>query len=110
MEAFFKQKKTLIIEAAVVIVFLVGMYYLYTVFSEDTASVTTVQTNEQLLGKNLIEFLKATSQERLSFDTKGIMAEPLVQQLRDFTETISMTETRGRLDPFVPYAATRPLR
>ena len=59
MESFFVQKKTVIIEGLVLVLFLAGMYYLYTTFSEDTATVSTANVNEQLLGQNFVLFLKA---------------------------------------------------
>lgn len=95
-------------EAAVLILFLFGMYYLYTMFSE--GEVTTVQANEQLLGQNLVLFIKAVNQDRISFREVDFLNSEVAQSLRDFSETILPTESRGRVDPFVPYAPTRPLR
>lgn len=110
MQSFFVQKKTVLIEAAILIAFLGGMFYLYTIMTEGEATVTTSQQNEQLLGKNFTLFIKAVNQDKLSFREADFMNSDLVQRLRDFTETILPSETRGRVDPFVPYASTRPLR
>lgn len=110
MESFFVQKKTVIIEGLVLVLFLAGMYYLYTTFSEDTATVSTANVNEQLLGQNFVLFLKAVNQDRLSFREVSFMDSDLVRQLRDYSETIGVNETRGRVDPFVPYASSRPIR
>ena len=110
MESFFVQKKTVIIEGLVLVLFLAGMYYLYTTFSEDTATVSTASVNEQLLGQNFVLFLKAVNQDRLSFREVSFMDSDLVRQLRDYSETIGVNETRGRVDPFVPYASSRPIR
>lgn len=110
MQSFFVQKKTVIIEAAVLILFLFGAYYLYTSFSEGTTSVSETKINEQLLGQNFVLFLKVVNQDRISFTDANFMDSALVRQLRDFSETISTNDTRGRVDPFVPYASTRPLR
>lgn len=110
MQSFFVQKKTVIIEAAVLILFLFGAYYLYTSFSEGSTSVSETKINEQLLGQNFVLFLKVVNQDRISFTDANFMDSALVRQLRDFSETISTNDTRGRVDPFVPYASTRPLR
>jgi LPS O-antigen subunit length determinant protein (WzzB/FepE family) len=110
MQSFFVQKKTILIEAVVLILFLFGMYYLYTSFSEESATVTPSAINEQLLGQNFILFLKVINQDRISFRDTSFMNSELVKQLRDFSEEIGMNDTRGRVDPFVPYASSRPLR
>lgn len=110
MQSFLIQKKTVIIEVAILVLFLGGMYYLYTTFSQGEATVSSPSANEQLLGQNFILFLKAVNQDRLSFKDISFMDSGLVQQLRDFSETIGVNDTRGRVDPFVPYAPTRSIR
>lgn len=110
MQSFFIQKKTVIIEVAVLILFLFGMYYLYMNFSEGTSTVSQPSVNEQLLGQNFILFLKVVNKDRISFADIKFMDTPLVQQLRDFSEFISINDTRGRTDPFIPYASPRSLR
>lgn len=110
MQSFFVQKKTVIIEVVVLIAFLFGGYYLYSSFSEGTTTVSQGSVNEQLLGQNFVLFLKIVNQDRISFQGITFMDSELVQQLRDFSETISINPTRGRSDPFMPYAATGPVR
>ena len=110
LPSFFVQKKTLIIEMAVLVIFLGGMYYLYTIFSEQSSVTTQTQGSEQLLGQNITLFLKAVRQDKLSFDTSSFMSQPLIEQLQDFSETIVPASSRGRDDPFAPYAFTGPLR
>lgn len=110
MQSFFIQKKTLIVEIVVLILFLGGIYYLYTLMSEGSSTTTDVQAGQQLLGQNFVLFLKAVNQDNISFSSADIMQSDLVQRLRDYSETISPTDMRGRADPFAPYAPTRPLR
>ena len=110
MQSFFVQKKTVIIEGAILVLFLFGMYYLYTSFSEGSATVSQTQINEQLLGQNFVLFLKVVNQDKISFRDTGFLDSDLVKQLRDFSEVIGTNETRGRVDPFVPHASSRPLR
>jgi hypothetical protein len=110
MQSFFVNKKTVIIEAVILVLFLVGGYYVYSSLSEASGSTTQTQFNEQLLGQNFVMFLKVVNQDKISFRDISFMNTPLVQQLRDFSETINPTETRGRLDPFVPYASSRSIR
>lgn len=109
MPSFFVQKKRILIEAAVLIAFLYGCYYLYTSFSQDS-TVSTAPPNEQLLGQNFVMFLKVVNKDRISFKDVSFLDSDLVKQLRNFSETISINDSRGRVDPFVPYASTRPLR
>ena len=106
----FLQKKTVIIEVVVLIAFLFGMFYLYTMFSEGTTTTTGSQVSEQLLGQNFIVFIKAVNQDNISFREADFLNSDLVQRLRDFSQTILPTETRGRADPFAPYAPPRPIR
>jgi ABC-type maltose transport system permease subunit len=107
----FAQKKNILIEVAVLIVFLGILYYVYTAFSQDQTTTTTTTINQQLLGQNFVLLLKAVNQDKLSLqDIPVIMNSKLVPQLQDFSEVIPRTTVRGRLDPFVPYAFTRPIR
>lgn len=110
MQSSLVQKKTVIIEIAVLIVFLLGIYYLYSVFSEGEATTSNAQISEQLLGRNFMLFIKAVEQDKVTFRDADTMNSELVLMLKDFSETISINDTRGRADPFVPYALTRPLR
>jgi hypothetical protein len=110
MQSFFVQKKTLLIEGVILIAFLGGMYYLYTSFSDSSATVTDVSGSQQLLGQNFVMFLKAVNEDKLSFSGTSFLTSKLVQELRDYSETIGINDSRGRVDPFVPYASSRPLR
>ncbi len=107
---FFTQKKTVVIEIVVLILFLVGMYYLYISFSEEQATVTTSQANQALLGQNFTLFLKAVNQDKLSFKDVSFLSSDFASQLQDFSQNFPPTVVRGRVDPFVPYASSRPLR
>jgi hypothetical protein len=104
------QKKSLILEIVGVIVVIIVGYYIYNMLSEDSAVTTEVAANESLLGQNITMFLKSKTQDKISFKDISFMNSTLVKQLVDHTETINETASRGRLDPFVPYASSRPLR
>lgn len=103
------EKKTLIIEILIFIGVLVGGYYGYTSFFKED-SVTTVTIDQSLLGSNFIQFMQATKDSKISFKDRTFLSGNYVKQLQDFSEIISPNATRGRLDPFLPYASTRPLR
>ena len=105
----FSGNKALVIEIVVLVLFLGGMYYAYTFFSTQTPTVA-VAPNEQLLGQDLTLFLKASSGEQFALDKTDFLKSELMGQLRDFSETISPNPSRGRLDPFTPYASSRPIR
>lgn len=103
------EKKSILIETAILCVFLGGMYYAYTLFSEQDP-VTTPAINQQLLGQNFTLFLKATSEEQFALNKTAFLNTELVRRLKDFSETISPNDTRGRLEPFLPYDSSRSLR
>jgi hypothetical protein len=110
MQSFFVQKKTLILEILILVLFLGGIYYLYTIMREGGSVTVQGEVSEQLLGQNFVLFLKIVNQDKISFREADFLNSDLVQRLRDFSETILPTDSRGRADPFVPYASTRPLR
>lgn len=99
-------------EIVVLVAFLGGLFYLYTIFSEEEATVTASQVNPGLLGKNFTLFMKAVNEDKISFTagSADFMKSELVQNLQDFTKEIPETTERGRADPFVPYAFTRSIR
>lgn len=107
MESFFVQKKKVVIEVAVLIAFFAGMYYLYQMLSIGSADISRTEASEQILGENFMLFLK--NQENLSFSTSSMNAK-LINQLIDHSQIIDPTLSRGRADPFAPYAATGPVR
>lgn len=108
--SFFTQKKTVIIETLVLVVFLIVAYYAYSMFTEQSPTTTNATASEQLFGENLTLFLKAERQDKLSFDTASFINSPLISQLQDFSELILPAASRGRDDPFAPYAPTRSIR
>jgi hypothetical protein len=110
MQSFLIQKKTLIIEMLVLVVFLGGSYYAYVTFSADDVITTQPAINQSLLGQNFVLFLKAVQEDKLSFKDVKFADSKLVDQLEDYSETIGTTTARGRVDPFIPYASSRPLR
>lgn len=110
MQSFFLQKKTLIIEMLILLGLLYGMYYLYGKFSVPEVATVEAAPNTDLLGPNLVNFLKATKKDNINFNNISFMDSKEVSRLVDHSENITIAPSRGRLDPFVPYASTRPLR
>lgn len=104
------KKKTVFVEIMILAVFLGGMYYVYTQFS--SPAITTVQsaTVQPFMGANSTLLLNAIHQDKIDFKSVSFMDSDLVQELQDFSETISTSTYRGRLDPFTPYASSRPIR
>lgn len=107
MENFFVQKKKILVEIAILVAFLAGMYFLYKMLSVGEEGLTQVQASEQILGANFMLFLK--SQGSLSFSTSSLNAK-FINQLKDYSQVIDSTESRGRADPFSPYASTGSIR
>ena len=110
MQSFFVQKKTIIIEVFILVIFLFGIFYLYTIMKEGGTTTVQSSASDHLLGPNLTMFVNAVNQEKISFRDADFMDSDIVQRLRDFSEIILPTESRGRADPFVPYASTGSLR
>ena len=103
-------KKTILIEILILAAVLGAGYYGYvTLFNSENVT-KQVTVNEELLGGNFIEFIKVTKKDKISFSDRGFLDSVYVTQLQDFSEIISPNATRGRLDPFLPYASSRPLR
>lgn len=103
------EKKTLIIEILIVIGVIVGGYFGYTSFFGNEPTVTTQMLDQSLLGANFIQYIQATNNSKITFKNRTFLTSEYVRQLQDFSEIISPNATRGRLDPFLPYASTRPL-
>jgi LPS O-antigen subunit length determinant protein (WzzB/FepE family) len=113
VKELFVQKRTIIVEVAVLLLVLIGGYYLYSSFSTDTATVSQPQVNQALLGKNLVLFYKLVNQDKVSFKDISALDSALAQRLQDFTEIIQNTNARGRPNPFTPittYASSRSIR
>ena len=109
LPSFLSEKKSITIEILALCLFLGGIYYAYVTFSEQ-APVTTTSANQQLLGEHFMLFLKATTENSLSLSNTDFLSSPDVLILKDYSEIITPNSSRGRLDPFIPYAASRPLR
>ena len=110
ISTFFQEKKTLIIEVLMFIGVVFGCYYGYNyLFTEDPSQVQT-QLDTSLLGKNFVTFLSATQSGNISFKDQQFLRSDFVGKLQDYSEVILPTPKRGRLNPFVPYASSRPIR
>jgi hypothetical protein len=101
-----KDSSALIIEGFVAVLVLIGGYFGYTLFfATDSASTTTV-SNAQI-GKNLSTFVRESKGVTLDF---SILDSAYVKSLEDHTQIFTYSSRRGRLDPFLPYDSTRPIR
>ncbi len=110
LQQIFAQKKSAIIEGVVLVIVLVGSYYLYTTFSTSDTTTTKPAINQSLLGKNFVLLLKLINQDKVSFKDTNLPNAQLLGQLQDFSEVITPTTVRGRDNPFAPYDSSRPLR
>jgi len=109
--SFLSEKKSIAVELVVLCLFLGGIYYAYITFSEQSpVTATTASDSQQLLGEHFVTFLKATSENTLSLTNTEFLRSSDILGLKDYSEIISPNSSRGRLDPFIPYATSRPLR
>jgi hypothetical protein len=106
------QKKTIIIEILILAAFLAGGYYAFNYFLSDDVTTTETISSDAGLGPNFTTYMGIVAKDKISFKEKDLsfLNSTLVRMLVDYSETISPNATRGRLDPFVPYASSRPLR
>lgn len=95
---------------AIVLAVLGGAYYLYTLFQTEDAVTTAPAVNTQLLGPNLTVFIKTVNQDKLTFQNVSFLDSDLVKELKDHSQVITVTSSRGRVDPFIPYASSRSIR
>lgn len=95
----------LVIEIVAGLLVLVVGYFGYTMFSDSSAS--TLAVSNVQLGKNLSSFAKESKGISLDF---SILETAYVKSLEDHTQIFTYSTRRGRLDPFLPYDSTRPIR
>lgn len=100
----------MLLEGAVVFLVIAGIIYFYLQFSQKDAVTIPTSTDSQLLGQNFVVLVRAINEDKISFTQKSFMQSPLVERLQDFSEEISLTESRGRAEPFSPYASTGSIR
>jgi hypothetical protein len=109
--SFFTQHKMLITEIAVAVALLViGYYGVSLLTNTETTSTTEGAINQQLLGQNFVIFLQAVNQDKVNISNTTFLDSQLVRNMQDFSEVIGETSARGRADPFLPYASSRPIR
>lgn len=106
----FPHKKSMLVEGAVVLLLIGGIIYFYLQFSQKEAVTIPANVDGQLLGQNFVVLVRAINEDRISFTQKSFMQSPLVERLQDFSEEILPTESRGRAEPFSPYASTGSIR
>ena len=106
-----KEKRVIIIEIGVALVLLIGGYYVVGLIQGDNGSMTVTKTaNEHLLSQDFVVFLQMMNKKSINLKNTAFLDGSFVRELQNFTETINPTPTRGRLNPFIPYALTRPIR
>ncbi len=82
-------------------------YYGYTLFSSTDSSVSIVDSGAsmtQFLGPNLTTFSQMVTKDKVTFNYDFLNK---TSSFQDFTETINETSSRGRTNPFTPYASSR---
>ena len=110
MQSTSSKNNMLIVEVVVVITLIVGGYFGYTTFFVDATSTTQVAANVKL-GKNMSAFVQAVGKKgNINLDIVAITSSPYVKSLQDHTQVFTYSTRRGRLDPFLPYDSTRPIR
>jgi hypothetical protein len=109
LNLFIKEKKTIIIEVLLLVAVVVGCYFGYTYFFKQQESDVSVEINPAILGKNFVTFLNASRSGAIDLKDQQFLRSTYVSKLKDYSEVILPAPKRGRMDPFVPYAATRPL-
>lgn len=99
----------LLIQVVGVLAVLIGGYFAYTNFFADSTSKTQKAANINL-GKNMASFVQAVGKANINLDVSSVVNDPYVKSLQDHTQVFTYSTRRGRLDPFLPYDSTRPIR
>lgn len=101
-----KKKGSMIPVIAGVLIVLGLGYFGYSKIAGANTEPPTIQ-----LGRNMQAFLQATSKGDINLDNMAtILNNDWVKSLQDHTQTFTYSSRRGRLDPFLPYDSTRPIR
>lgn len=83
-----------------------GFYVIYLSKTDTTAVTTDVSSSQALFSQEFVLFLQAVNKQNLSLKDTSFNDSYLVRNARNFTQEINPSLSRGRIDPFVPYAAT----
>ena len=86
-------------------------FWLISILKSDTVTATTqVNPNKTLLGPNAILFIQAVTKDKISLKDTSFMDTYLIKHSEDFTQKVSTSTSRGRMDPFSPYDSSRSSR
>jgi flagellar basal body-associated protein FliL len=105
-----KNSMNTIVTAVVCLLILVGGYFGYTYLFSTDDTTSEQQIVPAKLGQNMSVFTSFVSKNKINLDAVTALNDPFVTSLVDYSETFATTSVRGRLNPFVPYDLTRPLR
>ena len=107
MQNFLIQKNNIIVIACAVLLLGVGGVYFYLTTSDSSeSSQTAVDTT--LLKKDIKDYLSV--KDSISFEDVSFKKSPFFPVLKNNTEVIEMSPSRGRDNPFLPYAAPGSIR
>ena len=106
-EDIFNGKKEIIVEFFIGILFVVGVYYLFTIVKDSSAPVTT-STQGAGAGSSFNGLLQDLNKNKINLDDKTFQANKSLIKMEDFSITISPSDARGRDNPFTIYATPRP--
>jgi hypothetical protein len=102
--------KNIIIGVIVAIVALGGGgYFVYTKLFP--AADPAAPINQAILSGDIVAFMNAKDKIKISSSTDAVFLKSgFYPLLVDHTEVVNPNPTRGRPDPFIPYAPTGPIR
>lgn len=104
-EDIFAGKKEIVIELVVGILFVVFVYYLFTIVKDSSSSVTTTIAGAGT-DSSISNMLQDLNKNSINLSDKSFKDSKLFLQMKDFSKIISPSDTRGRSNPF-SYATSR---
>lgn len=108
MQETFLTQKNIIIAVVGLFAVLGGGYYAYSTLNEGVIVVGDLDPT--ILNPELVAFINAKDKIKISTKDMNFLTSEFYPMLVDHTETINPSASRGRPDPFIPYAPTGPIR
>ncbi len=102
------QKNILLFVGAFLVIVLGGGYFFFSSFITTGDGSSNKEINKGLLSKNVLSFIN--SKGTIDLKDSAFVKSVLYSELQDYSENITMSSTRGRDNPFIPYVAPRSIR
>ena len=104
-----KNKKKISLIVGVIFIVFFAFYIIKGVTEEVKTARTNASSKDSILSevsKDFILFLVLTQKDKISFEDASFKESYFYRNAVDYTQLIRQSASRGRPDPFIPYAIT----